>query len=211
MERLSIIGSPKLFPVNPNPKTIPQITSSLTPKASNSQAHPLRSETRASIDATTPTMSEIMEASRAQKLDLRLQTVGPFFRITAKSLETGNELGKAEGIIRVWLGGTVLHLDSMRLLRETLGMEKSIFGIGLFIGAVAIRYGYDRGCRTAELMAVNDTDLYHQKVCFLQGLSVVHLLYCTCYISLCEFFNFVKKYISCSLYGERLWPICYLL
>ncbi|CBI22453.3 unnamed protein product, partial [Vitis vinifera] len=109
-------------------------------------------------------MSEIMDSSRAQNLNLQLQTLGPFFRITAKSLETQGELGRAEGLIRVWLGGRILHLDSIRLRRETLGMEKSIFGIGLFIGAVAIRYGYDSGCRTAELLAINDSDLYHSKL-----------------------------------------------
>ncbi|PON90541.1 hypothetical protein TorRG33x02_135960 [Trema orientale] len=117
-----------------------------------------------SLAATAPTMAEILETSRAQKVDLRLQTLGPFFRITAKSLETKNELGRAEGIIRVWLSGRILHLDSIRLQRETLGMEKSIFGIGLFIGAIAIRYGYDCSCRTAELLAINDSDLYHRKL-----------------------------------------------
>ena len=109
-------------------------------------------------------MSEILDSSRAQNLDLQLQTLGPFFRITAKNLETQTELGKAEGLIRVWSKGRILHLDSIRLKRETLGMEKSIFGIGLFIGAVAIRYGYDCGCKTAELLAINDSDLYHSKV-----------------------------------------------
>ena len=109
-------------------------------------------------------MSEILDSSRAQNLDLQLQTLGPFFRITAKNLETQTELGKAEGLIRVWSKGRILHLDSIRLRRETLGMEKSIFGIGLFIGAVAIRYGYDCGCKTAELLAINDSDLYHSKV-----------------------------------------------
>ena len=116
------------------------------------------------FEDTVPTMSEILDSSKAQNLDLQLQTLGPFFRITAKNLETQTELGKAEGLIRVWLKGTVLHLDSIRLRRETLGMEKSIFGIGLFLGAVAIRYGYDCGCKTAELLAINDSDLYHSKV-----------------------------------------------
>lgn len=117
------------------------------------------------MEATIPTMSEILKSSRAQKVDLRLQTLGPFFRITAKSLETQKELGKAEGLIRVWpVKGRILHLDSIRLRRETLGMEKSIFGIGLFIGAVAVRYGYDCGCKTAELLAINDSDLYHSKL-----------------------------------------------
>ncbi|KAL6964111.1 hypothetical protein U1Q18_035165 [Sarracenia purpurea var. burkii] len=114
--------------------------------------------------ANFPTMSEITKASKAQKIHLRLQTIGPFFRITAKSLETGNEIGRAEGAIRVWFGGRILHLDSIKLRRETLGMERSIFGIGLFIGAVAVRYGYDCGCKTAELLAINDSDLYHSKI-----------------------------------------------
>jgi hypothetical protein len=120
--------------------------------------------TKDKFEATVPTMSEILDSSRAQNLDLQLQTLGPFFRITAKNLETQTELGKAEGLIRVWSKGRILHLDSIRLKRETLGMEKSIFGIGLFIGAVAIRYGYDCGCKTAELLAINDSDLYHSKV-----------------------------------------------
>ncbi|KAI9180248.1 hypothetical protein LWI28_002802 [Acer negundo] len=124
-----------------------------------------------------PSMSDILASSRAQKLDLQLHTLGPFFRITAKSLETQNELGRAEGLIRVWFGGRVLHLDSVRLRRETLGMERSIFGIGLFIGAVAVRYGFDSGCSTAQLLAINDSDLYHAKlVRFYKriGFKVVH-------------------------------------
>lgn len=48
-------------------------------------------------------------------------------------------------------------------------MEKSIFGIGLFIGAVAIRHGYDCGCTTAELLAINDSDLYHSKLVRFYG------------------------------------------
>lgn len=127
--------------------------------------------------ANVPTMPEIVEASRLQNLDLQLQRFGPFFRITAKSLESARELGRAEGVIRLWFGGKILHLDSMRLQRETIGMNKSIFGIGLFIGAVAIRFGYDCGCSKAELLAINDTPLYHSKVL----LSILHALLCCVY------------------------------
>ncbi|CAM8946162.1 unnamed protein product [Rhodiola kirilowii] len=119
---------------------------------------------RVDSGATVPTMSDILESSRAQKLNIQLQTLGPFFRITARSLESERELGRADGLVRVWFGGRILHLDSIRLKRETLGMEKSIFGIGVFIGAVAIRHGYDSGCQKAELLAINDSDLYHSKL-----------------------------------------------
>ncbi|KAH9621423.1 hypothetical protein KSS87_015233 [Heliosperma pusillum] len=113
---------------------------------------------------TIPTMEDIMEISRAQNLDLKLQKLGPFFRVTAKSMDTKRELGIAEGGIRVWFDGKILHLDSIRLKRETLSVRKSIFGVGLFLGAVAVRHGFDSGCNTAQLLAINDTPLYHSKL-----------------------------------------------
>lgn len=124
-----------------------------------------------------PTMRDIIASSKQQKLELKLQTLGPFFRITAKRLESEEEIGRADGIIRLWFGGKILHLDSIKLSRETLGMEKSIFGIGVFLGAVAIRYGYDCGCTSAELLAINDSDLYHKKVCSVLCSKLDYLLY----------------------------------
>ncbi|URD95239.1 DNA polymerase kappa [Musa troglodytarum] len=112
--------------------------------------------------ASMPTMSEIMDASRTQGLRLRLHSLGPFFRVRAEG-EGGAELGRAEGVVRPWVGGKVLHLDSMRLSRDTLRMDRSIFGFGLFIGAAAVRHGFDRGCRRAELLAINDSPLFHSK------------------------------------------------
>ncbi|XP_041013758.1 uncharacterized protein LOC121256988 isoform X2 [Juglans microcarpa x Juglans regia] len=129
------VASPSFIPI---PQISPSQATSKAPLNSLQKSTTLSENRKYKIEATLPTMSEILESSKAQNLDLQLQTLGPFFRITAKSLETQKELGKAEGLIRVWLRGRILHLDSIRLRRETLGMEKSIFGIGLFIGAVAV-------------------------------------------------------------------------
>ncbi|KAJ8763575.1 hypothetical protein K2173_002458 [Erythroxylum novogranatense] len=182
MELTSITSSSQL----PFTLTRTQITSSVTRNSrfpssaqttvkahlSSDQATAIRPQNGSSNnlkERALPTMSDILASANAQKLDLKLRTLGPFFRITATSLETNNELGRAEGLIRVWLRGKILHMDSMRLKRETLGMEKSIFGIGLFIGAVAIRHGYECGCKTAELLAINDSDLYHTKLVRFYG------------------------------------------
>ena len=135
--------------------------------------------TSSSKNGRIPTMEDILESSRAQNLDLKLQKVGPLFRITATSLDTRKELGRAEGLIRVWFDGKLLHLDSIRLRRETMTMKRSIFGVGLFLGAVAIRHGFDSGCSTAQLLAINDTELYHSKVLllfFVSSFSVNHVL-----------------------------------
>ncbi|BAH94826.1 Os10g0351100 [Oryza sativa Japonica Group] len=119
-------------------------------------------------------MADIMSASRAQGLRVRLTTLGPFFRVTAARRGGGSggegeteevELGRAQGVVRPWPGGAVLHLDSMRMSRATLQVpDRPLFGLGVFLGAVAVRHGFDAGCKRAELLAINDTDLYHSKV-----------------------------------------------
>ncbi|PKA53638.1 hypothetical protein AXF42_Ash009134 [Apostasia shenzhenica] len=110
-----------------------------------------------------PTMPDILESSRRQGLRLRLRTIGPFFRVTAEGLG-GSELGRVEGLIRRWIDGKILHLDSIRMSRETLAMDRSIFGLGLFVGAAAVRHGFDRGCRRAELLAIDDSPLFHSRL-----------------------------------------------
>jgi len=117
--------------------------------------------------ARLPTMADIMAASRAQGLRVCLRTAGPFFRVTATrgEWEDAVELGRAEGGVRPWPGGAVLHLDSMRMTRATLSVpDRPLFGLGMFLGAVAVRHGFDAGCRRAELLAINDTPFYHDKV-----------------------------------------------
>ncbi|KAJ3673962.1 hypothetical protein LUZ60_005954 [Juncus effusus] len=125
-----------------------------------------------------PSMHDILSASTSQRLKIHLSMVGPFF--CAKAYLSDNsavELGRAEGVIRPWIGGKVLHVDSMRMTRATVEMEKSIFGLGLFLGAVVIRHGFDEGCVRAELLAINDTPVYHNKLVRFykrMGFRVVH-------------------------------------
>uniref|UniRef100_A0A8I6Y8M1 Uncharacterized protein n=1 Tax=Hordeum vulgare subsp. vulgare TaxID=112509 RepID=A0A8I6Y8M1_HORVV len=114
-----------------------------------------------------PTMADIMAASRAQGLRMRLSTFGPLFRVTATRVggDGDVELGRAEGAVRPWPGGAVLHLDSMRMSRATLEVpNRPLFGLGIFLGAVTVRHGFDAGCVRAELLAINDTPLYHKKL-----------------------------------------------
>ncbi|XP_051195367.1 uncharacterized protein [Lolium perenne] len=120
-----------------------------------------------------PTMADIMAASGAQGLHVSVRTLGPFFRVTATragpekeaAAAAGVELGRAEGAVLPWPGGSLLHLDSMRMSRATLSVpDRPLFGLGLFLGAVAVRHGFDAGCVRAELLAINDSPLYHAKL-----------------------------------------------
>jgi hypothetical protein len=140
-------------PLSP-PATSPRSTALMAapPSPASSVARP----------APYPTMEDVMAASRAQGLRVRLRTVGLFFRVTA----TRGEGEDAEGAVRPWPRAAVLHLDSMQMTRATLGVsDRPLLGLGICLGAVAVRHGYDAGCERAELLAINDTPLYHDKVC----------------------------------------------
>ena len=57
----------------------------------------------------------------------------------------------------------ILHLDELRVYNSRIKAlqldsqtTKSPFGVGLLVGAAAVRHGYDTGCHKAELLAIND-------------------------------------------------------
>eukprot|EP00959_Pyramimonas_sp_CCMP1952_P108188 2262176-Pyramimonas_sp.AAC.1 len=61
----------------------------------------------------------------------------------------------------------ILHLDELRVYNSRIKAlqldsqtTKSPFGVGLLVGAAAVRHGYDTGCRKAELLAINDNTQY---------------------------------------------------
>jgi len=42
------------------------------------------------------------------------------------------------------------------------GSKKFPYGCGLLLGAAAMRHAYDKGCRKAELLAINDDEKSHR-------------------------------------------------
>uniref|UniRef100_A0A0A9CZR1 Uncharacterized protein n=1 Tax=Arundo donax TaxID=35708 RepID=A0A0A9CZR1_ARUDO len=53
----------------------------------------------------------------------------------------------------------------MWMTRATLDVaDRPLFGLGIVLGAVAVRHGFDAGCTRSELLAINDTPLYHDKL-----------------------------------------------
>ncbi|GLJ15201.1 hypothetical protein SUGI_0248510 [Cryptomeria japonica] len=117
-----------------------------------------------------PNMADIMKVGSAQNVQVQVKSWGPVFEVRAISMVTGEEIGRANGFITLWFGrkGKILHLESTRMTRQAFTMHNtSIFGMGLLVGAIAIRHGFDCNCKTAELLAINDSPLYHSKVFFL--------------------------------------------
>eukprot|EP00897_Mesotaenium_endlicherianum_P002576 jgi/Mesen1/2346/ME000156S01494 len=110
------------------------------------------------------TLVDIIATAKLQKVELQLEKKGPLFTIKAINLQDKSVLGKAQGFLRPWVDGLVLHLDSIQMASISSSKVRSLFGVALLIGALAVRHGYDSGCRRVELLAINDSDEYHRKL-----------------------------------------------
>ncbi|KAB5520674.1 hypothetical protein DKX38_024993 [Salix brachista] len=93
--RISYLTSPPLSCLSSPDQMKPTKTLSSSLKKSNILYRGNDTTTIKNIPILT--MNEILAASKAQNLYLKLQTLEPLFRVTAESLETQNEPGRAEG------------------------------------------------------------------------------------------------------------------
>ncbi|GLJ15210.1 hypothetical protein SUGI_0248620 [Cryptomeria japonica] len=122
---------------------------------------------KSNSNSELPNMADIMKVGSAQNVQVKVKSWGAVFEVRAISMVTGEEIGRANGFITLWFGrkGKILHLESIRMTRQAFTMHTtSIFGMGLLVGAVAMRHGFDCNCKTAELLAINDSPLYHSKL-----------------------------------------------
>ncbi|KAM3573768.1 hypothetical protein VYU27_004270 [Nannochloropsis oceanica] len=49
-----------------------------------------------------------------------------------------------------------------RYWKQLEGSKKFPYGCGLLLGAAAMRHAYEKGCKKAELLAINDDEKSHQ-------------------------------------------------
>ncbi|GAQ83448.1 hypothetical protein KFL_001480170 [Klebsormidium nitens] len=116
--------------------------------------------------APIPTFEDFVAAGTEKGVEISLNTLGPVFWIEAKAAvdgiggPAGKLLGSVNGFVLPWPGGNLLHLDTMRVAREV----RQLLELSLILGGAMLRHGYDRGCKKAELLAINDTDVFHRKL-----------------------------------------------
>ena len=138
------------------------------------------------------TKEELDEIARLKGLQLSTETVGPFFKITArrkiedKRIEVVNADGEVlekesedmsviathDGFIAPF-PFRILHLDTMRVYNSRINsqcteeerkMLKSTFGVSILLGCESLRLGRDAGCTKAELLSIDDGNEYAPKL-----------------------------------------------
>lgn len=114
-------------------------------------------------------LSDIDDYAKLCGLQLKVQPKGPFLKIEAFPIQYPEEsIGYLTAFIRP-LPLFLFQLDTIQVenRRQTLGFQRRGYsvegpGISFIMGSYALRWAYDRGCRTTQLLAVKDSEEMHR-------------------------------------------------
>lgn len=114
------------------------------------------------------TIADIEEYAKVSGLFISITTTGPFLRLEAFPIIGDHELiGYLTAFIRPLPFG-LFHLDTIRVKnrRQNLGYIRKNWaidgpGISFILGSYALIWAFEKGCRTSQLLAVNDSPLMH--------------------------------------------------
>lgn len=120
-------------------------------------------------------LEEVLEYAKMSSLDLKTKVTGPYLRIEAFPAGSTEIVGYLTAFIRPFPFG-LFQLETIQVKnrRQNLGFERKGWtvdgpGISFIMGSYAIGWAYSRGCRRAQLLAVNDSPQMHEILKRLYG------------------------------------------
>ncbi|GIL57939.1 hypothetical protein Vafri_13126 [Volvox africanus] len=115
------------------------------------------------------TLEEVQRAAKRRGLAISVKELGPFYRIVCRDgSEEGQVLGVTSGFVAPWFG--IMHCDTLQIFTRGLKgdagqrIRGGVLGLGLLLGGATFTHGFYHGCRTAEILAINDNDAWHERL-----------------------------------------------
>lgn len=102
-------------------------------------------------------------------IDLYVRSLGPFYRVICRDISQDNQvLAVTTGFVAPFLG--LMHCDTLQIFTRNRRGEQGervrggVLGLGLLVGGATFAYGWEQGCRKAEILAINDDDMWHERL-----------------------------------------------
>ena len=116
------------------------------------------------------TTSDLEDLATKSSLRLEADVKGPLLTLQAFPIDSDKPIGYLSAFIRPIPFG-LFHLDTIQVKnrRQTLGFKRTNWtvngpGITFIMGAWALCWAYDKGCKTTELLAVKDDEKMHKSL-----------------------------------------------
>ncbi|KAL4451281.1 hypothetical protein ABPG77_009353 [Micractinium sp. CCAP 211/92] len=181
-------------PWQPGRRPRPACRSLVALAASSSSGSSSGSSSARPAAADLLTFAEVQEIARERGLEISVKTLGPAYRIVCRdttdrqpdrrrassmeraAAEAGEGVGGTGRVLAVTSGFLVppplglMHCDTLQVFtRGQRGEEGArtrggALGLGLLMGAATFSFGVERGCRKAEILAINDDDAWHDRL-----------------------------------------------
>ncbi|KAG2496074.1 hypothetical protein HYH03_005993 [Edaphochlamys debaryana] len=115
------------------------------------------------------TLDEVQRAARRRGLDITVKDLGPFYRVVVRD---GGPEGKVVGVTTGFVAPPfgLMHCDTLQIFTKGIKGEEGqrvrggALGLGLLMGGATFAYGNAAGCRTAEILAINDDEHTHARL-----------------------------------------------
>lgn len=115
------------------------------------------------------TFTEVQKAAVSRGLHIGVKDLGPFYRVVCRE---GNENGKIWAVTSGFVVPPLkfMHCDTLQIFTKGVRGDEGDrvrggpLGLGLLLGAATFSWGYERGCRKAEILAINDDDSTHARL-----------------------------------------------
>jgi len=122
----------------------------------------------AAANPATLSLDEVLDYAACSSLKLVAKETGPYLRLEAFTVSTDELVGYLTCFVRPFPFG-LLQLETIQVKnhRQNLGYERKGWtvegpGISFVMGSYALSWARARGCRKAQLLAVNDSPAMHQ-------------------------------------------------
>jgi hypothetical protein len=114
------------------------------------------------------TTEDIENYAKYSGLRIESKPNGPFLRLEAFPVDSSESIGYLTAFMRpVPLGLLQLETIQVENRRQKLGFQRQEWtidgpGISFIMGSYALCWAYENGCRTSQLLAVNDSPTMHE-------------------------------------------------
>ncbi|PNH08069.1 hypothetical protein TSOC_005422, partial [Tetrabaena socialis] len=113
-------------------------------------------------------VQEVQQAATRRGLELTVKDFGPFYRVVCRDSSDDRVLGVTTGFVAPLVG--IMHCDTLQVFTSGLRgddgqrIRGGVLGLGLLLGGATFAYGCERGCKVAEILAINDDDAWHERL-----------------------------------------------